>query len=224
MSAIIIDTETTGFREKEPIQIAWTHVPDLDLSPGERYHQRYAPATPIELGALATHHILEEDLIGCEPYEGSFPAPDGTEYLIGHNIDFDCAALHIGQEYKRICTLALSRYLWPDLDSHSLGAMMYFIDRGAARDRLRNAHDAEADVELTRILLSHILDTLNADMYTTVQTWQDVYFMSERARIPKKMPFGKYKGWAIERVPRDYVNWLARQPDTDPYLMRAFGR
>ncbi len=69
----------------------------------------------------------------------------------------------IGKRYRVqtssvICTLAISRYLWPDLDSHSLGAMMYtLMPQDEARAMVRGAHCASDDVKMTIVLLDEIL-------------------------------------------------------------------
>ena len=48
-----------------------------------------------------------------------FRLPEGIEYLVGHNVDYDWKV--IGQpEIKRICMLALCRSFFPALDSHSI--------------------------------------------------------------------------------------------------------
>ena len=47
---------------------------------------------------MAVHHIVDEDLVKCPPFT-KFKMPkdnrDGDlEYLIGHNIDYDIAAVN----------------------------------------------------------------------------------------------------------------------------------
>ena len=54
-----------------------------------------------------------------------------------------------------------------------------------------------------------------------LKTWDELWQASEDARIPKIMPFGKHKGVPIGEVPRDYLGWLGRQQDVDPYLLKA---
>lgn len=36
------------------------------------------------------------------------------------------------------------------------------------------------------------------------------------------MPFGKYKNWPIDRLPRDYVGWLFRNVELDDATATAF--
>ena len=214
MSAIIFDTETTGLNEPTLVEAAWLEVlHPRTLARGREYCARFNPGKAIEFGAMATHHITNDDVEGMPP-SSRFRLPDGVEYLIGHNVDFDWAV--IGKpEVKRICTLAFSRTLWPE-DSHSLGAMMYRLEPITARDALRKAHSADADVEVCWRILNHIVEKIGEPA-----TWEEVWIKCEAARIPTVMTFGKHKGVAIKDVPRDYKSWLLRQPDVDPYLEKA---
>jgi len=211
---LILDTETTGIDEPQPVEIAWLRIEGPDnLKVEQMFCSRYKPSKPISLGAMATHHIMPEDLINCEPHT-AFRLPDGIEYLIGHNVDFDWQA--IGKPaVKRIDTLAFSRKLWPQADSHSQGAMLYLLDRKNARSYLRNSHSAQVDAYNCFRLLRHILDKLR------VMTWEALWLLSEDARVPDVMSFGKHKGMAIKDVPADYKRWLLGQPDVDPYLRKA---
>lgn len=50
---------------------------------------------------------------------------------------------------------------------------------------------------------------------------------NQRRRNKKKkgaketlMPFGKYRGWRMDRVPRDYLHWLSSRP-LNPNLLHA---
>jgi exodeoxyribonuclease X len=52
-------------------------------------------------------------------------------------------------------------------------------------------------------------------------TWEWIWQRSEEARIPKMMTFGKHKGAAIKDIPADYKQWLLKQTDIDPYLVKA---
>ncbi len=218
MSALVIDVETTGFDEPQPIEVAWRRLGDPPRAEvKEEFCARYRPSKPISLGALATHHIMDEDLANCESC-AVFRLPDGVEYLIGHNVDFDWQA--IGKPpAKRIDTCALSRKLWPEADSYSLGAMIYLHEREEARYNLSGSHSAKVDVFNCQRLLRHILRALGHPM-----TWEAVYLLSEDARVPDVMPFGKHKGWLIAEVPADYKLWLLGQTDVDPYLRKALGK
>lgn len=215
MTTIIFDTETTGTDEPQVIEAAWLRLDSpISLSVTEQFEQRYRPTQRITLGALAVHHIYDEELVDCPPHT-SFQLPPDVQYIIGHNVDYDWKV--IGEpDVKRICTLALSRSLYPDADSHSQSAMMYRIDRLNARNLLRAAHSALADVQNCRSLLANLIGLVGP-----VADWEALWQLSEQARIPKIMTFGKHKGMLIADVPADYKAWLLRQPDVDPYLQTA---
>lgn len=223
MNAVILDTETTGLVEPDVVELAWMGPLHAFSSDPGISCLRFKPRKPITLGAMATHHILDEDLDGQPEWPGSWVPPG--EFLIGHHVDFDWAA--IGKpDVKRICTLALARRLWPDLDSHSLTALIYHFtkDRRGAREALRGVHSARTDVSLCSLLLGDILRAMPA-----IHSWERLWAASERARVPTHMPLGKYgpkngeRGLPIEEVRRmdpNYVEWCLRQ-DFDPYLLKA---
>ena len=214
--SIIFDTEATGIKEPVLIEAAWLELASIEpFTVTNPFVQRYNPGKPISLGALATHHIMDEELVDCPP-ASSFRLPDDVSYIIGHNVDFDWEV--IGKpEIKRICTLALARKLWPDLDSHTQSALLYYLERSTAREQLRNVHSALTDVGICAVILDHICQQLN------VKTVEDLYTKSEKARIPTTMPFGKHKGMLLTDLPNDYKQWLLGQGDIDSYLRKALG-
>jgi len=212
--AIFFDIEATDKNDAVIIEAASLDVTSLNpFEVSNPWVQRYNPGKPISLGALATHHIMDEELVNCPP-SSSFRLPAGTKYLIGHNIDFDWVAIG-SPEVKRICTLALARSLWPDLDSHTQSALLYYFERETARDQLRNAHSALADVWICSKIVGQILQKLQPVSLDAL--WE----MSEKARVPKIMPYGKHKGELISQMPTDYKQWLLRQDNVSGYLRKA---
>ncbi len=219
--AIILDTESTDKQDRadrlnEVIELAFI---DLD---GGTFEQRYKTKHPAMLGAMAVHHILPEDLLGL-PSNETIERPPG-QYWIGHNIDFDWTLLG-APPVKRICTLALSRSLYPQIDSHTLSAMTYFTQGATSetREKLKNAHSALSDCYLCYELLNHLCDQLEItrlDAEGLEKLWQ----ASEQARIPKIMTFGKFKDMPISAVDRGYANWYRKQESPDPYVLEAFRR
>ena len=221
MTAYIIDTETTtNDRERaEVIELAYTTLhPNLIADP-QTAVLRYKPSRNIDWGALATHHILPGELHN-EPLSTTAVLPSDARYIIGHNVDFDWEVLG-KPPVKRIDTLALARYLWPDLDSHKLGAVVYYLmgANPATKALLRDSHSAGADVNSCRIILEAVLDER-----PHIQSIEALWAFSEDARIPRIMTFGKYKGQNVADVDRGWVKWYRGQADTDPYLLEAFRR
>jgi len=192
VKVIIFDTETTGFENPEVIEAAWVHATlklDMNLA-AQAYCERFKPSTAITLGAMATHHIIMSDLEDCRP-SSEFQLPE-IDMIIGHNVDFDWKVIG-SPEIKRICTLALSRWMFPKLDSHSQSAMLYhFFPHSKARELCKNAHSALADVANCRLLFHCLIDEM-VERNIPCGTWDEIHAASEIARIPTVMPFGKHK-------------------------------
>lgn len=217
MIAFIADTETTGLdhTSHEIIELAYKPFDSSDPPVVERFH----PSKPIDLGALSTHHILDEELEAEPPSSLAFSRLPPCDYLIGHNIDFDWNFL--GQpNCRRICTQAMARELWPEIDSHRLVALMYHTKGRTKETRtlVHGAHSAGDDVLMCEQLLRTIM------FVAKIEDLETLYLFSEEARIPKVMAFGKFRGQAISAVDRGYSNWYRRQPDPDLYLLEAFRR
>mgnify|MGYP003413425303 CR=1 FL=1 len=224
MQAIILDTETHSLNGL-PIEIAYAPIQiqagKLTLDKSQIFDQLYSIGDEkISYGAMAVHHILEQDIVD-QPHFDTFQLPSETVYIIGHNIDYDIRTIEKcgvdSSKIKAICTLALARRAWPDAEAHNISALIYMISKGSqrARELLKGAHRADADIILTANILMHIMHHLQ------VQDIEQLYALSEDARIPRSLNFGKHKGTAIEELPKDYVQWLLRQDDLDPYLRKA---
>lgn len=223
MHAIILDTETHSLNG-QPIEIAYAPIQlehgKLSLDKSQIFDQLYTADEPLSYAAMAVHHILESDLVG-KPHYSSFQLPPETIYMIGHNIDYDLRAIEKcdidTSHIKAICTLALARRVWPDAEAHNISALIYMISNGSekAREMIKKAHRADQDIILTANILMHIIHQLK------VENLEQLYTLSEDARIPRSLNFGKHKGTAIQELPSDYVQWLLRQTDLDPYLRKA---
>lgn len=219
--AAVVDTETTGIDAPEVIEFsiaAVTALPGPVFEMANQVVHRFKPSKSITLGAMATHHIIPDDLDDCPSAPESFELP---KFIIGHNVDYDWQAMGSPADVKRICTLALAREAWPDIDSHSLGALTYHLrPHREARDLLKMAHSAAADVALCFHVFREAIKVLTAAEPLT--SWNAIWRLSEAARIPKVMPFGKHKGVKIADLPRDYIDWYRRQGTPDPHLIQAF--
>lgn len=223
MHAIILDTETHTLNG-QPIEIAYAPIAlqqgQLSLDKSQIFDQLYQVDEPISYAAMAVHHILESDLVD-QPHYSSFRLPNETVYMIGHNIDYDLRAIEKcgvnTQHIKAICTLALARRVWPDAEAHNISALIYMISKGSAkaREMIKKAHRADMDIILTANILNQIVQHLN------ITSLEELYAASEDARIPRTLNFGKHKGTALRDLPADYIQWLLRQTDLDPYLRKA---
>ncbi|TCB36280.1 3'-5' exonuclease [Acinetobacter sp. ANC 4910] len=223
MHAIILDTETHTLNG-QPIEIAYAPIEvengKLTLDKSKLFDQLYSVDEPISFAAMAVHHILESDLID-RPHYSSFILPTDTQYIIGHNVDYDIRAIEKcgvdTSSIKAICTLALARRVWPDAEAHNISALIYMISKGSekAREMIKKAHRADMDIILTANILMHIVHQLN------INSIEELYAASEDARIPRSINFGKHRGTNITDLPADYIQWLLRQDELDPYLRKA---
>ena len=211
----VIDTETTGNEPPECIELAWLEYGQVGIRV-----ERFKPTHKSGYGALSIHHILPFELDACRP-SAEAKLPSDASYIVGHNIDYDWEVLG-KPPVKRICTLAIARSLYPELDSHTLGAMYYRmcgVSEAARRD-LQDAHSAAADVLLcVKILQAMLLD--RAPQHSLLQP-EALWKFSEQCRIPQVMTFGKHKGKPVGMVDTGWIKWYRAQPDTDPYLLQAF--
>ena len=220
---LIFDTETTNLDfTKDPriIEIGGIYIQGNPLKEEQKdiIYQRYNPLKEIFYESMAVHNIIDDDVKDCPPYT-DFKFDENVKYLIGHNIDFDWEV--IGKpNVKRIDTLALSRYVYPELETHKLAAVCYAItpkeNRKFIQQICNTYHNALTDCYLALYLLKNILIKNK-----NILNWEQLYTLSQYSRIPKKITFGKYKGTLISELPLDYINWLLNQKDLDPYLCEA---
>ncbi|WP_019672015.1 3'-5' exonuclease [Psychrobacter lutiphocae] len=231
MTSYILDTETTGLNEPHMTEAAYSIV-DINnegkvVVLQQPRSKRFNPLKPISLGAMATSHICDED-VAHEPPHTDFRLPSKVEYLIGHNIDYDMQVLKnagVTHTPKLICTKAMSNYLLPTLDSHTLVALLYYFHPQVAREQAKEAHAAIYDIYFTQLVLDSLIQ-LAINQGHQITDIASLYQFSEVARIPTHFSFGKHKGEAIAEVAASadgagYLKWLINQENIDPYLARA---
>jgi exodeoxyribonuclease X len=222
---VILDTETTDRENGEVIELAYG-VAEEPLSRSSVWHfkrARFEPVKTTTFGALAVHHILPSELAGLPASGTALSHVPPARYWVGHNIDFDWMALGSPPGVFRICTLALARKWYPDADSHSLGALIYYLFGATEqiRDIVKGAHGAVADVRMTQMLFYNLLER------TQIETLSGLFSESEDARVPRKWNFGKFADLPISSADRGYAAWFTKnckdRPDY-PYYIAALKR
>lgn len=230
----ILDTETTGFRDPVlPIQIAYVEAfgGPQDCEPGIIQHQLFNPGRSIEYGAVATHHIRQEQLNNEMLWE-NYHFPHKPDYFIGHSVGYDFgvikSSLPKGSEPKLIDTCSIANIVFEDCDSHKLGALGYYMwDRDLVPPTIsRNwlglllqTHEAVSDVTICWYLMKVLARKL------AVESWSQFAEMSMACSIPTIMKFGKHADERICDIPDSYISWALGprgMTDIDPMLEAAF--
>lgn len=228
MLGLILDCEVNSMDLPEAIEVA---VLPVEFDGGRLVQadsmavKRFKPVRKMDPGALAVHNILpceledEDSSEGAKAWVQELAGNYQAEYAVGHNVDFDLQALGF-EKVKRVCTLGMARELYPAANAYSLTALTYYLFgfTEAVREAVKGAHGAAADVTLTFELAKTMAEAKD------INDWESLHFVSESARIPKKMPFGKHKGESINAVPTSYFTWLLKQDNIDPYLEKAVRR
>lgn len=201
MNSIIFDTETNKLNG-DIIQAAYINIQidDGEVSnDGSYYLKNFSTSEKIDFEAMAVHNIIPEDLKDCPP-SNQCRIPSTTEYVIGHGIDYDIDALQRAGQFdpfmKRICTLAIMRYLYPQLKSHKLGVLCYQFSENLndTRELNKYSHNALSDCYLTQLIVEHIVKT------QAINTIDELHQLSEKARYPTHFYWGKFKGKKISDV------------------------
>lgn len=220
-TAVVFDTEVNSLDAKECIELAYAVV-EMDGMGELNFHgavaEQFEPIAACDPGAVAVHHINPESLRGRRKSAEAREAEAlKQQFVIAHKVDFDCEVLNL-TEPKRICTLALSRHLWPEFGSHKLGAVYLHLNGVSAEtiQVIKGAHSAGEDVFILSNILKHIVRK------SGVRTFWQLYELSEVARVPVVWPIGKHKGLPFDETPYSYLKWARNNMnDADPYLMKA---
>lgn len=203
---IFYDTETTGIRADQDRVI---EIAAYDPVNNATFEKLVNPGRPIPPDATAIHKITDEMVAGCpgfgEIIKEFMAFCEGDVILIAHNNDsFDIHFLR--QEFGRsnlamppwkfLDTLKWARRYRPDLPRHTLQFLRETYSIPA-----NNAHRALDDVIVLHQIFSHMTDDLHID---------EVYALLNKPRQIQHMPFGKHQGVPLQKVPGDYVQWLAK--------------
>ncbi|WP_158784989.1 exodeoxyribonuclease X [Pantoea sp. BAV 3049] len=195
----VIDTETTSL-EGGVCEIASVDIVDGQIcNPMSDFVK---PPEPITIGAMALHHITNEDVASAPPIDEVIDRYLGADVYVAHNAKFDRSKLpQITAPW--ICTMKLARKLWPELESHGNQYLRYHLQVNANVPDGLHAHRALYDCYVTAANLIRI----NKEARFTVAQMRDI---TNRPSLLHAMPFGKHKGVPFEewiRKDHRYVTW-----------------
>ena len=171
---VVFDIETTGFNREDCaiIEIGAVRVQNGEIT--ARFDQLIDPRQKLPTKIIELTHITDDMLVGKPTIDTVLPeflAFVGNATLVAHNADFDMGFLEhhgsvLGHSVKNpyLCTLQLSRALFPELNRHGLAAMAKH--HGVSLDNHHRATDdaaALADIFLQqmKILQEQKIVTLN---------------------------------------------------------------
>lgn len=234
---IVFDVETHDKKAPRIIESAYGYVDENGRLDAETIVvERFNPGVPITYGAIATHHILDQDLVDCPPTE-TFSLPTDVGYVIGHNVNFDLGAAGNPSGICAIDTLALSRKAWPEMDSHTQSALFYMLhdvnglDMAVAREFVKGAHSAATDIQMCGFIFDCLVNAYEAHIAKVGEilgrpatTLESMHMISRAAGVPLVMEFGKHKGMPTHLVPMDYKTWYRKTDAPDPNVLLAMDR
>lgn len=162
MEFAIVDIETTGgYASGNGITEVAILIHD-GFQVTEQFTSLIDPGQPIPL-AIQTLTGIDDEMVSGKPSFGQLAARihdllEGRVF-VAHNVNFDYSFIkhHMEQAgYRfsadRLCTVRLSRKIWPGLPSYSLDKLCRSLDISLA-----HRHRASGDAEATAILFSRIL-------------------------------------------------------------------
>ena len=203
--AIYFDTETTGLDvERELIIEIAAYDPEEDRT----FASFVNPGKPIPEESVKICGITDEMVASAPTFaevgRQFLDFCQGDVILVAHNgARFDQPLLE--NECKRhdlplpacpfIDTLHWARKFRPDLPRHSLQYLREVYDIPA-----NQAHRALDDVIILHTLFSRMIGNLTIE--------QVFHLLSQKQQL-SSMPFGKYRGQPLGKVPKDYFTWLA---------------
>jgi exodeoxyribonuclease X len=213
---IFLDTETTGIENCRLIQLAYKKQGDKDI-----FVEFYKPPVPIEIEAMAVHHITEKKVAGAESFEKSEAfktltvlLPDSI--LVAHNAKFDMGVLE-REDIKTphyICTMKVAQSMY-DCPNYTMQYLRYLwgIDDEAV------AHNAKGDVIILEKVFGHMANEYasihNTSPEETINAFVEI---SKNPILLRRANFGKYTGKTFEEIKaadRPYLEWMGSLKDKD---------
>lgn len=217
----VVDFETTSESPDSGVVIesgCWDlRVDDGSITPSE-CRLYWADKIPPENRAI--HHIslemVQNDSPGSTAFDGDSFATwgdyDGIDCWAAHNSDFEVKWFKPNK--PMICTYKAALRVWPELASHSNGAVFYWLmDHGKIKPDLtltQPTHRAGPDAYVTAWILKALFDA-------GITGKQMVAWTKEPKLLPK-CPIGKFRGKPWAEVETGFLSWMLKQADMDSDL------
>jgi len=196
-------------------------VMDSITSEWEMFSTLCNPGIEIEHGAMATHHITPEMIMGkpqltdTSIYKKLLELNAEDNIMVIHNSKFDLEMLAkegFKRETQLIDTLTTAKHLYPLSERHAMQYLRYSLDiyKNEEPEFTKTgvevkAHSAEGDVIVLAGLYNHMLEA-NSN--------KKLIDLTKKTPLIMRMPFGKYRGTLTEEVVTSdlqYVNWMLKK-------------
>lgn len=219
----VIDFETTGLIDPQPVQFGEVVISDDKLPDGMWYMRELIikPTKPMEFGAMGvtglTNEYLDEhfDLEYQEVADGKGWVRKGVDYLVSHNTQYDLKFIHPDslKNVKVVCTLKLARKLIDKslCGDHKNATLYYYLGcykNPKYPERMGKTHSALTDAIMTAEVLIALLRLGNL---TIEQAYQLLEGNTDKPEDVGICPFKKHLGkpWkVVVSQDREYVDWL----------------
>ncbi|MBI1931412.1 MAG: GIY-YIG nuclease family protein [Ignavibacteriales bacterium] len=196
----VIDFETTGTSppRSRAIEIGIVRIENGKIT--DSYHSLINPGQYLPPFITSLTGITNEDLIEAPAFENICQNVkdfiDGS-ILVGHNLPFDFAFLKSEFEMAdiqlpkldQICTLKISRKIFPELKSKSLGSMISHFNI-IHKNAHRALGDATATAKLFLKLIEKLKDDYNYENISDLLDFQVNQQISKSFRLVKKKLVG----------------------------------
>lgn len=210
----VVDFETTSESPDSGVVIesgCWDYrVDDGEIYPSEA---RFWWSDKIPPENRAIHHIsldMAQSAPGSVAFDGDSFAlwgeMDGIDCWAAHNASFEMAFFNPRQ--PMICTYRAALRVWPDLASHSNGAVFYWLlDQGKIQPDLtltQPTHRAGPDAYVTAWILKALFDE-------GVKGAEMVKWTKEPALLPR-CPIGEWRGKPWTEIDAGFLKWAIGKP------------
>ncbi len=231
---LLFDFETTGKDNPRAVQLAYKRFDVKTMKEEGKKSLLFKPPVPIEIGAMAVHHITEDavkDAPAFDTVRDPVQSLVNTHCLVAHNAKFDIGVLkNEGIDVSKavhICTYKLAVHLFPDFENHQLQYLRYALGVDKEEFHRIQAHDARSDVLVLEVVFNALMWKMleekipekEVDEQSIPKVLAMMADMSAKPILYPKIKFGKYKGKTFDELrlrDKGYLEWLLESEGKKP--------
>ncbi len=210
----VVDVETTGVNPQldHVVEVACVVVHGWKRI--ETFSTLVDPGRAIPATASAVHHLTDAHVRGAPRLEtivDRLRELTRDAVVVAHNAAFDRRFLAFLHDRPWLCSMRFARAVMPDAPNHKNQVLRYHLGIDDPALETASAHRALGDA----IVTSRIF-TICVERYLANGGIDDVPAAVAEVMRPYRLPaltFGRHRGKPIVEVPRDYLEWLARDGD-----------